>query len=91
MDESAYAPGAGQPDLGRIGLSIGNAVIHATTTRSTAFSGQTVGEFLQALQLLGVREDDALASIEFGVRRYGNRHVCAERNEFGAVEIREVC
>ena len=70
-----------------IGLQLGNAVLHATRTKSTAFAGHTVGSFIDGL-LQVLHRDDELAAIEFGDN--GSRRIVVDRDELGAVEIREM-
>lgn len=53
-------------------------------------AGSTVGDFIAALRQAGIRECDALASIEFGVGQYGMRRIVFERDGNDAVEVREV-
>lgn len=74
----------------RLGLAFGNAVNHLARTRHTAYANRTLGEFIDAVVSLGVRLDEPLASIEFGVSLWGSGYVQVHRGEDGTVEIREV-
>ena len=70
-----------------VGLLIGNAVIRAVTSRSTSYAGETVGAFIDGLLAVAHR-DDELSWIEFGDN--GTRRIEIERDELGAVEVREM-
>ena len=89
VNEKEAAPQV-EPDDVRIGMTLANGVIHATTTRSTAYGKRTVGEFFAALYRLGVSVDDELSSIEYGISQYPTGMVCVERDEQGRVEVREM-
>ena len=54
-----------------------------------AYAGFTWGEFQRAMEAFGVRSDDKLASIEFGISQMGSGWLTFDRDEDGAVEIRE--
>lgn len=82
---------AQQPDAIDVGLKLGNAISQIVNAdMRTAYANRTVGEFKRALELLGVKDSDPLASIEYGVSQYGSGYVRLERDEDGAIEIREV-
>lgn len=50
----------------------------------------TVGDFIGALQALGVTLNDEIGSIEVGVSATGTGRIVVERDEHGFIEIREV-
>lgn len=79
-----------EPDDVRAGMQLANAMIHATTHRNTAYANQTVLDFFSALFRLGVRLEDRLGSIEYGISQCPSGHVCVERDEQGRIEVREV-
>ena len=84
------APVEGERDDVRLGMAIGNAVLAAVSGRNTAYVGRTWGDLKRAIELLGVRDDDALASIEYGVIWHRSGLIALERDEHGSAEIREV-
>lgn len=49
----------------------------------------TLGEFIEALRRLGLRDDDVISSIEFGVSAAGSASVMADTNEHGHFDIKE--
>ena len=61
---------------------------HSLTLRRGAAGGTTLAEWLDALLSLGVSLDMPLASIEWGVSRYGNGRVTVDTSEDG-LELRE--
>lgn len=79
-----------EPDHVRAGMQLANATIAAVTGRSTAYRNRSVGDFIRALISLGVDASDDLGSIEIGISQYASGYIHAERDEFGAWEIREV-
>lgn len=79
-----------QPDAIDVGLHLGNAIAQIVNApMRTAYANRTVGEFKRALELLGAKDDDPLASIEYGVSQYGSGYIRLERDEDGAIEVRE--
>jgi hypothetical protein len=52
-------------------------------------AGSTFGDFILACRQLGIRDSDPLGSIEYGIAQIGTGRVITDRDEFGAVEIRE--
>jgi hypothetical protein len=52
--------------------------------------GHTVGHFIEALRRLGLRDEDTLASIEYGTSQMGHGRIVAEFNDDGHVEVREL-
>jgi len=74
----------------RAAMTLGNATIAAVSGRNTAYANRTVGDFLNALRQLGVRDEDDLGSIEYGISQFHTAHICVERDEHGAWEVREV-
>jgi len=73
-------------------MRLGNVVVAACIGRNTAYAGRTVGDFIKALRELGVRDDDVLSSIEYGIgrTRFSTGYIHAERDENGDWEFREV-
>ena len=53
------------------------------------WAGVTWGDFKRAIEGLGVRDDDRLASIEYGVAMNGRGVIVRDDDDMG-VEIREV-
>lgn len=70
-----------------VALQLSNAILHATQSRSTASAGVTWGAFKRAADAL-LSDDDRIGSIEFG--EHGTRLLTVDRDEVGAVEIREM-
>lgn len=79
------------PDAIDVGLQIGNAIVRAVNADlRTAYTNRTFGEFIKAARELGIGDHDPLASIEHGVSATGTGFIRMERDEDGAIEIREV-
>lgn len=51
--------------------------------------GSTWGSFKSAVEALGVRDDDTLACIEYGVRYAGSSYIVRDEDEDG-IEVREI-
>lgn len=80
-----------EPDLSKIGLDLANAAYVAMHgLKGSVYCGHTVGSLKRALDALQLRDDDILTSVELGVVQHGTGYIVADRDEFGAVEIREV-
>lgn len=81
-----------KPDDVLTGMQLGNAIVHAVTrSLQVAYTNRTVGDFINALHELGIRDSDPLASIEYGVAALPSTGwIEAERDEHGGIEIREV-
>jgi hypothetical protein len=80
-----------QPDPVTEGLKVANAIAHVVySPLRIAYTNTTWRDFKHAMQLLGVKDTDPLASIEYGVSADGVGAIKAERDEQGAIEIREV-
>jgi hypothetical protein len=55
-----------------------------------AVAGNTWGSFCDAMEALGIRRDDLLASIEFRISQFGSGRIVCEQNEDGeGWEVRE--
>lgn len=52
-------------------------------------AGTTFGDLIAAARALGVTDSTPLASIEYGVSRYGNGRLTIDRDGAGVVELRE--
>jgi hypothetical protein len=80
-----------QPDAIDVGVTLGNAITRAVTADlRTAYTNRTFGEFIKAARELGISDHDPLASIEYGVSGTGSGFIRMERDEDGAIEVREV-
>lgn len=79
-----------QLDQTALGLRLGNMIAAAGLARRVAYANQTFGDFVAAAKELGVKDSDVLSSIEFGVSQYGSGLLQADRDDSGAVELREV-
>lgn len=76
---------------------------HVTTNRSTSADlkasliarggavgmGLTFGDFIDACRRLGIKDSDALSSIEIGISQFGGGYITRDPDADG-VEIREV-
>jgi hypothetical protein len=51
--------------------------------------GSTFGQFIEACRQLGITDDLPLASIEYGVARFGSSRIVVEVGEQG-IEVREI-
>lgn len=71
-------------------LDIANAIRAAVEGRTLTYVGHTWGSFKAAVEQLGVRDNDTLASIEVGVRAYPTGWIHKDLDEDGGIEIREV-
>jgi hypothetical protein len=64
--------------------------IHRSLAARVALpNAPTWGDLVRAVADLGVREDEPLAAIEWGVTSTGSGRLCVEREDDGAVVLRE--
>lgn len=76
--------------VGTTNATIGRDLQASLAARRGVSAGTTVGEFKQALAQLGVTDDMDLASIEYGVARFGNGCLVVDVDPDGnGIEIRE--
>lgn len=80
-----------QPHEINAGLGLATAICKAVNADlRTAYTNRTFGEFVKAAHELGISDHDPLASVEYGVSQAGTGFIKMERDEDGAIEIREV-
>lgn len=80
-----------QPDAIDVGLKLGNTIVQIVNApMRTAYANRIFGEFKRACEQLGIRDDDPLGSIEYGVSQYSTGYIRKDVDDDGAVEIREV-
>lgn len=53
-------------------------------------AGTTWGDFVAAMAALGVAQGDTISSLEYGISQVGSGRLVLDRDDSGAVEIREV-
>ncbi len=72
------------------GVELGNSIHRAVHPPvQLAYTNRTFGEFVKAARDLGIRDSDPLASIEYGISGTGTGYIRSERDDDGALEIRE--
>lgn len=69
--------------------TIGRDLRASLAARTGVRAGCTWGDFTRAVEGLGVRENDQLASIEYGVAQDGNGLLLMDTDDAGCVDIRE--
>lgn len=74
----------------RLGMMLGNAVIHAGQSRNTAYRNRTLGDLIDAFLNLGIRLDDEIGMVDFGAGENPSGYLIAERGHDGQWEVREV-
>lgn len=60
----------------------------SVNARQGVAAGSTFGEFLAACRRMGIRDEDKLASIEFGVSAYGNGWITRD-DDIDGISVRE--
>lgn len=60
-------------------------------SRTGVDAGTTWAEFVEAVERLGVRPEDNIASIEWGIAATGSGLLTVDEDELGFKDIREVC
>ena len=70
--------------------TLGRDLRASLTARTGVSAGTTWGSFRWAMAVLGVRDDDRIASIEYGCSRLGGNGIIVRDDADDGVEIREV-
>lgn len=58
--------------------------------KKMAYAGRTWGDFKKAVESMGVTDNDAVSSIEYGVAQDGNGFITRDADDAGWIELREV-